>query len=98
MVEGEGSEEQGEYHGRENSRVEQNAKDEGGELSRAPESFNDSHVVERHGGEEDFGRVRVACLDRRVSILSSHGGGQQSVPATREASMLACTARGEVPR
>lgn len=32
------------------------------EFARSPQPLNDAEVVESHGCEEDFCRVRVACL------------------------------------
>lgn len=38
-------------------------EDEGGKFPGAPEAFDDAEMVERHGGDEKFGAVCVACLD-----------------------------------
>ena len=65
VIEGERAQDEGENHGREEGSIRGYADDERRKLSRAPEAFKDSHVIEGHGGEKNLGCVRVARLRLR---------------------------------
>ena len=44
-------------------------------FTRAPETFDDTHVIDGHGCEEELGGIGIACLSPKVNQNGVVRGG-----------------------